>query len=301
MDYRRANRAFLFMMVATVVMEFMVSMWAGVGGSLPVIASNLLCETIVLLPAVAAVLYSGDSLGSVMPLKGFKLSSALLSIVYMFALLPLTTLLNSISMLFVDNVVAEITPEVVGMPMWTMILTIGIISPFIEEIVFRGFFFHTYKKSGRILASAILSSVLFGMMHMNFNQFAYAAVLGVMFSILVEATGSVLSSFLTHGLFNSLQVVYLYMTSDIVEEAAEVGAESILPTIGMLLVMSIIFTPIAFCIVYKIAKLEGREVALMNMLKGEKKEGKLVTFPLIVAMVISVGIMTLYAVVAGMQ
>ncbi|RKM58424.1 CPBP family intramembrane metalloprotease [Butyrivibrio sp. X503] len=287
MEYRRANRAFMFMMLATIAMTFLATAWYYTSGKeISIIFGNVCRELMVLIPAIAAVLYSGDSLGSVIPLKKFKITSALLSVLYVLALYPLISLVNSISMLFVENTVDSMMDSVLGMPIWLMILSIGIVGPFIEEVVFRGFFFHSYKKSGRILASIILSAVLFGLMHLNFNQFTYAAVMGVMFCLLVEATGSVWSSFLAHGLFNTLEVLFIYYSltnfSDDVE-AVEIGRDyGLLPTIGFYFLLAVIFTPIAICIVYKIAKIEGREAALNEVLHGKKTGGKLISIPLII-------------------
>lgn len=300
MEYRRANRAFMFMILSTILMGVLISAWYLTSGEeLSVLWNNVLCELVVIVPAIAAVLYSGESLGSVIPLKKFNIVSVLLTILYVFALFPLITLVNSISMIFVENMVDSISDSVIAMPMWIMLLSMGVISPFVEEVVFRGIFFHTYKRSGRILASIILSSVLFGMMHLNFNQFTYAAVMGVMFCLLVEATGSVWSSFLAHGVFNSIEVIFLYASEyfmDDVEQIAETqvgGDYGLLPAIGLYLLLAAIFTPIAICIVYKIAKIEGRETALTSILKGEKdnNRGSLISFPLIVGIVIAVGYM----------
>ncbi|MBR4671111.1 MAG: CPBP family intramembrane metalloprotease [Butyrivibrio sp.] len=308
MDYRKANIAYMFMVLATIVMTFLVSAWVVTTGKEPsVFLNNIFCELVVLIPGIAVVLYTGDSLGSVIPLKKFNIVSALLSVLYVLALFPLITLVNSISMLFVENTVDSISDSVVAMPMWLMLLSMGVISPFIEEVIFRGVLFQTYKKTGRIVASIVLSSVLFGMMHMNFNQFTYAAAMGVMFCILVEATGSVWSSFLAHGLFNSIEVIFLYSSEyfmDDVENLAETqigDGAGLLPAIGMYFLMAVIFTPIALCIVYKIAKIEGREAALTAILKGEKKEGRLITFPLIIAIVFALAYMTLLAVSQFMQ
>ena len=305
MDYRRANRAFMFMIIATLAMTTLWSFWVAVDGREPsILLSNVLCETVVLIPAVAAVLYSGDSLGSVVPLKKFSITSALLSVLYVLALYPLITLVNSISMIFVDNMVDSISDNVLEIPIYITIFSMGVFGPFVEEFVFRGVLFHTYKKTGKILGAVILSSVLFGMMHMNFNQFTYAAVMGVMFSVLVEATGSVWSSFLAHGLFNTLEVIFLYVSSNLLGDAEQIvegdSFSSLIQTIGVDFLLAVIFTPIALCIVYKIAKIEGRENALMQIIKkkdrAEEPKVSLITFPLIIGIALSIVYMILGAV-----
>ncbi len=304
MDYRRANRAFMYMILSTIGLVIILSLWYMNGGNeLSILANNVLSEGVVLLPAIAAVLYAGEKLSVLIPIHKIKISSALLTVLYVLTLFPLVAFVNSISMIFVDNTVSAITGEVLSMPMWSMVLAIGIVGPFVEEIVFRGIILQSYKRTGRIVASVILSSVLFGMMHLNFNQFAYGAVMGVMLALLVEATGSVLTSFLAHATFNTLEVFMMYAGGDALENAGGAasdyldmfgGALSAIIYNAYLFVMAVIFTVLAVLIVKKIAKNEGRKEYFDNIPKCKKQGYKLITLPLILAMIISFGYMVLY-------
>ena len=311
MDYKKANLAFLFMILSTLALVICCSYWALMTGKeLPLPVNNMLCEFMVLIPAVAMTLYSGDSLSSVIPLKKIKISSALLSVLYVVTLFPLVTFVNSISMLFVDNAVASISDQLVELPMEVMLVSIGLFGPFVEEIVFRGVLFQSYKRSGRIIASMVLSAVLFGMMHLNFNQFAYGAVMGVMFCLIVEATGSVLSSFIAHAVFNSFEVITMYNIDLGGAEDIATETSDLVLYIGVYFVLSVIFTAIALCIVYKMADIEGRKnyidklfareekelSAMFDMEDAEKKQ-TLITIPLIIVMIISVSFM-IYSAIA---
>lgn len=311
MDYKKANLAFLFMILSTLALVICCSYLALMTGKeLPLPVNNMLCEFMVLIPAVAMTLYSGDSLSSVIPFKKIKISSALLSVLYVVTLFPLVTFVNSISMLFVDNAVASISDQLVELPMEVMLVSIGLFGPFVEEIVFRGVLFQSYKRSGRIIASMVLSAVLFGMMHLNFNQFAYGAVMGFMFCLIVEATGSVLSSFIAHAVFNSFEVITMYnIDLDGAEDIATETSDLVL-YIGVYFVLSVIFTAIALCIVYKMADIEGRKncidklfareekelSAMFDMEDAEKKQ-TFITIPLIIVMIISVSFM-IYSAIA---
>ncbi len=297
MDYRRANRTYLYMIFATIGLVLVISLWYLVGGpTLSILVNNVLSELVVLIPAVAAVLYSGEKLSTLIPLHKIKLSSALLIPLYVLVLFPLVSLVNYISMLFVENTVTSIADELLGMPMWVMILTIGIFGPFVEEIVFRGVMLQSFQRTGRIIGSIILSSLMFGMIHMNFNQFGYGTVMGIMLALLVEATGSVLASFIAHAFFNTFEVVMMYANKDVLEDASSI-AESYLQGmsdfwidaiyIAYLLVMAIIFTIIALFIVKKIAKIEQRYDFYAGIKYSGKQGYKLITVPLVLAMIIS--------------
>ena len=316
MDYKKANWAFFFMVLSTFVIMVYISFWQVFTGrtlSLPV--NNALCELMILAPAVAVILYSGEGLLSVIPLKKVKIGTVLLSVLYVVTLFPLVAFVNSISMLFVDNVVASISDQVVEFPMVLMIASIGIFGPFVEEIIFRGVIFQSYRRTGRILASMLLSAVLFGMMHLNFNQFAYGAVMGFMFCLMVEATGSVIPSFIAHAVFNSYEVMTIYFASDEAKELAntEEARSELVWLMIVLFVLSIIFTAVALLVVYKMADLEGRKSYLdklkfwkknenpdivdMTDFRNEGKKQSLFTVPLVIVMILSISFM-IYSAVA---
>ena len=330
MDYKKANLAYFFMILSTFVLVIIVSALTQVTGmQLSIPMNNVLCEMMILVPALAITMYSGESLSAVIPLKKIKISTALLSVVYVVTLTPLVDLVNYVSMLFVDNVVDSISGEVVELPMGVMLVSIGIFGPFVEEIVFRGVMFHSYRRSTRIIASMVLSSILFGMMHLNFNQFAYGAVMGFMLCLMVEATGSVIPSFIAHAVFNSSEVIIMYgMNAEEATEAAEEVAKeaetqseffSTAGMIGIYFVAAVICTAIALFVVYKMAEIEGRKSYFekLNFRKNKKIEAgaenaygvevqpkelkpkeikpKLVTVPLVVAMCFSLIYMVLTA------
>ncbi|SFC18696.1 CPBP family intramembrane glutamic endopeptidase [Butyrivibrio sp. YAB3001] len=301
MNYKRANRAFLYMILSTIGLVVVISLWYLSGGSsISILMNNVLSEGVVLIPAVAAVLYSGEKLSTLIPFHKIRISSLFLIVVYVFALFPLVAFVNSVSMLFVENTVSAISQDVLAMPMWSMILAIGIFGPFVEEIVFRGVILQSYQRTGRIIGSIVLSSVLFGMMHMNFNQFAYGAVMGIMLALLVEATGSVLSSFIAHAVFNTVEVVMMFSSRDVMSSASEMASDYLdffdgtISTIiyhVYLFIIAAIFTVIAVVIMRKIASIEGR-LEFINSIPGCKKQGyKLLTLPLAIAIVICVSYM----------
>ncbi len=306
MNYRKANRAFLYSILSTLGLVFLYAIWTLKGGAdMPMTLNNALSELVVLIPMVSVVLFHGDRLGVLIPLKKIRVPSALFIILYTFFLYPLVTFVNAVSMLFVDNTVLDMSDKILEMPMWQMFLFIGILGPFIEEIIFRGIILQSYQRSGRIIGSILLSSILFGVIHMNFNQFAYGAVMGIMFALLVEATGSVLSSFLCHALFNSIEVLFLYMNADALEGATEylegLNVNNIMyMSIGIYFILALIGTPIALCIVYKISEMEGRKGFFASIPKCRKKGYRLITAPLVVAVVLAFAYMAAMAMMSGL-
>ncbi len=306
MDYKRANRTFLYMILATLAFAILYAIYVlNTGRQMSLLANNLLSEAVIILPAIAAVMYSGDRLKVLVPLKPIRVPSALLTVLYVFLLFPLVAFVNSLSMLFVDNTVMGITDQILDLPFWQLLLSIGLFGPFVEEFVFRGVILQTYQRTGRIIGSVILSSVLFGMMHMNFNQFAYGAVMGIMLALLVEATGSVLTSFLAHAVFNSTEVCMVYLSGEIIKNVGDqVQGQSlrneIIMSLGIYFIAAIVATSLAVCVLVKISEMEDRLLFLKNIPSCRKQGYKLVTIPLIIACVIALGYMVVTEFMLGM-
>lgn len=77
-----------------------------------------------------------------------------------------------------------------------------IIGPIAEEIVFRGLVFSRMRAYLGLVPCMIISSLLFGLYHMNVVQFIYTALLGLYLSFIYEKSGSLLVSILTHAAMN---------------------------------------------------------------------------------------------------
>ena len=297
MDYRKANRAYLYAIISTMVLTVLYAVWVNFsGGNLNIIANNILSEMVVLIPVLAVVLFHGENLGNIIIFKKIKIKSVLLTILYVLMVYPLITFVNSISMLFVDNTVLAVSDKILALPAWQVIISIGIFGPFVEEIVFRGVLLQSYQRTGRIVGSIILSAVLFGLIHLNFNQFAYGAVMGVMLALLVEATGSVWSSLIAHGIFNSIEVIAMFASRDAISEASQYLDDFATGnlkwiSIGIYFIAAVIITPLALCVVYKISEVEGRKAFFAAIPKTKKQGYKLITFPLILAVFIALAYM----------
>ena len=100
-------------------------------------AVNLLVsELIMAVPAVIAPLASKEKPNRVLGFHKLKISSVLMIILYTFLMQPLTTLLNAISMLFVDNAVTSISSEVMNLPFMADLFMMALFGPFCEEFLF---------------------------------------------------------------------------------------------------------------------------------------------------------------------
>lgn len=88
------------------------------------------------------------------------------------------------------------------------ILSITVMAPLVEELLFRGAIEGHLLKQGKRPAVAILvSALLFGLVHINPAQVPFAFAIGSLFGWLYYRTGSVIPGVIGHFLNNSIAVV----------------------------------------------------------------------------------------------
>lgn len=73
-----------------------------------------------------------------------------------------------------------------SVPLWLGILLYGLVSPIVEEIVFRGVLYNRMKRFYSIPCSVILTALLFGIFHANLPQFLYGACMGILLALSYE-------------------------------------------------------------------------------------------------------------------
>lgn len=82
-----------------------------------------------------------------------------------------------------------------------------ILTPILEEMVYRGVIFNRLKRYLGIIPAILLSSLIFGFMHFNIVQFVYAFVLGIMLAVFMEKSGHVYGAMVGHMTVNLISVV----------------------------------------------------------------------------------------------
>lgn len=303
MNAKKVNWIFLAMVLLNITLVVLLLVMYPVF-QLGIVANLIVSQIIILMPALIGVLAGRENLIEFAGFRKFKISSALMTVLFTFLFMPLVTLINMISMCFVDNAVAAVSGEILDTPFFVIFTLMGILGPMSEELVCRGIVYHGYKRTGTMMQALLLSSMIFALMHMNFNQAAYAFAIGVAMVLLVEATGSIWSSILVHVTFNSQQVCLMYLVDygeQQLQEAQEaLTTDMMILAISVYLVIAAVTTSLAGCVLAWIAKNEKREDNLRAIWKTRKfkKEGKVITVPLLIAIVIVFFVMSLEVLLA---
>lgn len=342
MTSKLANWLFFTMIMTHIAVVLFLSFF-GEFISISITANFFLGEAILMLPALLFLLFSrlrpaGHEIAQpVQPgiaptpqpartrmFRRIKFSSLLMIALCTFLIMPLVTVLNTLTMFFTDNAVAAIEGDILDVPFPIMLFMIGILGPFCEEFVFRGIIYGSYADQLKRASAAdhrsglwpiLLSALTFGLMHMNYNQAVYAFAIGIFLALLVEAAGSLWASVFCHIFFNSSQVVLMYVSKAFIgsayakavsEAAGELTSADLQGALAVYLVIAAVTTPIAGCCVAWIVKNEGRQEAVLALFRpvaGNKaqkntpgeapQQEPLLTVPLIVAIVLCLGYMSL--------
>ena len=266
---------------------------------LGVIESLLISQAIILIPTVLFLVITRTRPSQLIPLRKMRFTSIILTVVVTYLFFPLIITANAFSMLFVDNEVNQLNASLEGLPLWAILLIIGIFGPLSEEFCFRGVIYHGYRRSGRIVGAVLLSALLFGVTHLNFNQMSYAIIVGICCAALIECTGNIISAMLFHIIINTTSTVMSYFSDTSGLTQAELEAqiemtshmsyrEAMSISVSIYLMISLVTVTIAICLMYVIAKSEGRIGHLKSIWPAEKqnRKKKLISVPLLIALLI---------------
>ena len=98
-------------------------------------------------------------------------------------------------------------------------LAIAIGAPLGEEMLFRwGIMGHMLRRDCGVFLSILISSILFGLAHMNPAQVFFATVMGVMLGVLYWRSGSLLLPLVLHALNNSIACLQVWLLGDKVKD-----------------------------------------------------------------------------------
>jgi uncharacterized protein len=235
---------------------------------------TLVSQGVLILPTVIYLIYNKVNVIELIRFRKIKIINVILLIIFSYLISPLMSLLSAISLLFSTNMIDNTVTKIVSAnPLFISVLVIAFIPCVLEETVYRGVFFNEYRKINP-LKGIFLSGLLFGLVHMNFNQFIYAFAMGVIFAFIIEATDSILASMIVHFVINCNSVVITYLlprlesyahlvlgdeeASEMFSATVETTTETLIPVIITYAVIAAVTTTLAFLVFVLIAKNQNR-------------------------------------------
>lgn len=289
-----ASILFLVLVVINVAANFIPF------GDMPIYLNILIPQALIIVPVLVYAAVTRQNLFRLIRFRKVNLWSLLLVIPLVGLLEPVIICVNAFSMAFSTNVIAGTMEGITGMlPYVAGISLMALLPAVVEETTFRGVLLNSFHRDSNPWPAILFSALCFGCMHMNFNQIAYALILGIFMGILLEASGSILSTMLLHFLFNATSTSLMYLlpyitqwsnnvlensgmsaqeleqVTSVSEAAAEYTSGQMLMLGGIMIVPALISLVLAALLIYAIAYLNRRHLIIRGMVTKKTPEQKL--------------------------
>ncbi|MDD3570387.1 MAG: type II CAAX endopeptidase family protein [Lachnospiraceae bacterium] len=218
----------------------------------PFIVSIFISIVIYFLPISAYFFTSKSSVADTFSIKKLYPINVFLVVLISIVIQPLLMLISTLSAIVFPNNVSDVFEIYATYPLWFVILSIAIVPAICEELFFRGIVFSNYRNVSFFKAS-IACGFIFGMAHMDGQQFFYAFFMGIVFCYLVYKTGSIFASIISHFTINcsqSLLAYYIYnsnknaladMQTQVTPDTLIAAMQSALFTLPLLILVFYIF------------------------------------------------------------
>lgn len=202
-----SNLFFLAILLISIIVPIVLSpfLYVTLGLSQPValIAAHFI---MFVLPAIIYILITKQSFKEVLRLNKISRKEVLLSFALAFLAQPVMMFFSYIASFFVNNDVAAMLDNLSKTPLWLMVLMIGVTPAISEEITVRGIVLSGYKFKNKHIG-AVMSGLMFGILHLNPHQFLYAFAMGVIFAYVVTAANSLIPAMIAHFTINTTQLL----------------------------------------------------------------------------------------------
>lgn len=305
---KQGGKLYMVMVIVAIVVSVVLGLFSSRLPEMDIMQQLAVSETMWLMPVLVFLVIDRFE-----PLRGMKLKpigfpTILWILLFTVLLMPLMTLLNLLTQFVVPNAAQAGLVESTALPIWISLLYMASLPAIIEEFCFRGALFQYFRPCG-LWKTALLTGLMFGLAHMNLNQFLYAFVIGIFFALLNEATGSLYASMLAHSVINAVNVLEVFIAvSNLPEnlvgvyedaEAATASVSSLSLVVWIILaVVAGACTVLAVVVMKHIARIRGNEQKFSDALKGKDrlrgKEGRVFSWQMLVgilAPVVFMGIM----------
>lgn len=133
-----------------------------------------------------------------------------LGLLAFFVNIAISTLFNGILSFFGYSQPVSVSTEYESMfPNWATFLiqltTVAILPAICEEFLHRGVLLNGLKEIG-IKKAILISSLMFGLLHFNINQFFYATILGMLMALVSVVSKSIYPAMIIHFTNNAISV-----------------------------------------------------------------------------------------------
>ncbi len=120
-------------------------------------------------------------------------------------------------------------------PLWLELISIAVVTPILEEVIFRGLIFTRLRRAMSVSLALGLCALIFGVVHGHYIAIIYASLLGILLCLLMlRVRDSVLAPICCHMGFNFGSYLINWIFGD---------------TVNMPLMLAFYFLSIALCLI----------------------------------------------------
>ncbi len=265
MSARAGNRILCITTVVMIGIQFLM-VFLGVYDTLPLVLGTQL--SVILIPIIGALI-SGVDIKETFRIRPIRLKTVVFSFLVILCSYPIVALLNLISMFFVENAVAETAAGLYDHGFAASMLVMAVCPAIGEEFLMRGVVYRSYKKKSPVLA-LVLSAVIFGLLHMNFNQMPYAIYLGLIMVLMMEASDSIITPMLMHFFMNGISTLSGFFSEETIEDMSGTAynVESVLGygdemkfALASVGILAVIMIPLVILLIKATFRVNGRKLS----------------------------------------
>lgn len=161
-----------------------------------------------------------------LPKPSKRLVLNIISIIVIIALISfgLNNIITMSPLMKISKSYSEASDNLYGATIFLQIIGTGVLGPILEELVFRGIVFANLRKIVSVPAAILLSSFLFGVIHFNIVQFAYAFFIGIVLAIFMYKSEHMYAAMIGHITANLFAIVRTNMQITVIETDGSVFA-----------------------------------------------------------------------------
>lgn len=119
-----------------------------------------------------------------------------------------------LSLISIFSEYEEIASQLMKGNIFLIIISVGIIIPFVEEVIFRGIVFNRLTNMTKLPIAIVISSFIFGFVHFNVLQGLYTFLLGVVLALIYYWCDSIYPAIIVHISFNLTSVIVSTLFKD---------------------------------------------------------------------------------------
>lgn len=252
-----------------------------------------------LLPAVIYIIATKSSFKETLKLKKLHWQDTLLIILLAFVVQPIMTFFSLIATFFFNNEIGSFISEITSTPYVFLLALVALLPAITEEVTIRGIVLSGYENKNKYV-SAIVTGLFFGILHLDPQQFLYAAVLGFILALVVRVTNSIFSSMIMHFIINGTSVTmaklvdYITKGLPVTNQSAELTLKNISSSEKLVLfimygAIAVTFSIFVFLIIYWLEKLNSkRRVQNYNyraqeVLETVERKDRIINIPFILS------------------